>query len=381
MSDLLRMTGMYSGMDTEAVIQQLVQAKATKVTNLKNDQKKLEWKTSLWQDLNKRIYKLYTGTLSNMRLAGSYAKKKTTVSDPTKATITAGEGAVNGVQSLTVNRLAKSGYLTGAALSKKVAKVTEDTTLEELGVTGGMVEVQVGGTTQQLEITNPKQKLSEFISDFNGKFSKADGTGLTMKFEDGRVTLDGPTDGTTTFSMKSVTGGAETKRTIINALGLADVCLPDTDPTKNPTGSVTGTKVRLLGEDYKDETNTTLEELDIKGGKLTVNAGGQSFDINVDKSWTVDKFIREFNKENDAKGTGLKMSVEDGVMSVENTTGGEYTLSSSNAGYDGKTLLQGFGLRCTVEMPRQERSLVRRSPNSNRRQFPRISRRILFFLI
>ena len=100
MSDLLRMTGMYSGMDTESVIQQLVAAKATKVTNLKNDQKKLEWKTSLWQDLNKRIYKLYTGTLYNMRLAGSYAKKKTTISDPTKATITAGDGAVNGVQSL-----------------------------------------------------------------------------------------------------------------------------------------------------------------------------------------------------------------------------------------------------------------------------------------
>ena len=66
MSDLLRMTGMYSGMDTESIIQQLVSAKATKVTNLKNDQKKLEWKQTLWQDLNKRIYKLYTGTLSNM---------------------------------------------------------------------------------------------------------------------------------------------------------------------------------------------------------------------------------------------------------------------------------------------------------------------------
>ena len=47
MSDLLRMTGMYSGMDTESIIQQLVSAKATKVTNLKNDQKKLEWKQTL----------------------------------------------------------------------------------------------------------------------------------------------------------------------------------------------------------------------------------------------------------------------------------------------------------------------------------------------
>lgn len=39
MSDLLRMTGMYSGMDTESIIQQMLKAKAQKVTNLKNDQK------------------------------------------------------------------------------------------------------------------------------------------------------------------------------------------------------------------------------------------------------------------------------------------------------------------------------------------------------
>ena len=50
MSDLLRMTGMYSGMDTEAIIQSLVSTKRQKVTTLKNDQKKLEWKQNIWQD-------------------------------------------------------------------------------------------------------------------------------------------------------------------------------------------------------------------------------------------------------------------------------------------------------------------------------------------
>ena len=44
MSDLLRMTGMYSGMDTETIVTQLVSAKAQRVTTLKNEQKKLEWK-------------------------------------------------------------------------------------------------------------------------------------------------------------------------------------------------------------------------------------------------------------------------------------------------------------------------------------------------
>ncbi len=156
MSDLLRMTGMYSGMDTESVIQQLVQAKSQKVTNLKHDQKKLDWKIAKWQDLNKRIYKLYTGTLSNMRLAGSYAKKKTTVSDPTKATITASEGAVNGTQSLRINKLAKAGYLTGAKVSMKrkgdvpiydkdAASDGSDELMSTLGVGKGDLEVTTKG--------------------------------------------------------------------------------------------------------------------------------------------------------------------------------------------------------------------------------------------
>ena len=42
-----------------------------------------------------------------------------TVSDPTKATITASEGAVNGIQTLKINKLAKAGYLTGATVSMK----------------------------------------------------------------------------------------------------------------------------------------------------------------------------------------------------------------------------------------------------------------------
>lgn len=208
MSDLLRMTGMYSGMDTESIIQQLVQAKAQKVTNLKHDQKKLEWKTAKWQDLNKRIYKLYTGTLSNMRLAGSYAKKKTTVSDPSKATITASEGAVNGTQSLRINKLAKAGYLTGAKVSMKrkgdvsifdeekakaAAKESQDVqngviteeefiknynsslTLKDLGVAddNGQLTVTVGTDQFIVGNINSTDTISDFITKFNNAAAAA----------------------------------------------------------------------------------------------------------------------------------------------------------------------------------------------------------------
>lgn len=256
MSDLLRMTGMYSGMDTESVIQQLVQAKSTKVTNLKNDQKKLEWKTSLWQDLNKRIYKLYTGTLSNMRLVGSYSKKKTTVSDPTKASITASEGAVNGTQTLEVTKLAKSGYLTGAALSKRTSgemsiydadKASSpsdgsDVKLSELGIGDGTLTVKsTNGDFTDFNVTVDTTKtIAEFVTEFN---TQAAGTGMSISYSEGKLTVDGPSGG------YSMTGGGVApgaKKTIMQGLGLANTCTSSEDAKD----TVTGEEIKKYGNIY-----------------------------------------------------------------------------------------------------------------------------------
>ena len=126
MSDLLRMTGMYSGIDTESIVSQLVQAKSQKVTKLKNEQTKLEWKQEAWQEMNKKLYSLYSSTLSDLRFSSAYKKKSTVSSDTTKATVVASESAVNGTQTLKIKHLAKSGYLTGAELKQKEVAETKD---------------------------------------------------------------------------------------------------------------------------------------------------------------------------------------------------------------------------------------------------------------
>lgn len=175
MSDLLRMTGMYSGIDTESIVSQLVQAKSQKVTNLKNEQTKLEWKQEAWQDLNKKIYSLYSSTLSDLRLTGAYKKKSTTCSDTTKATVVASSSAVNGTQTLKVNKLAKAGYLTGAELTKKTSKVTNDDGTE---------------VTKQVDWTSA-DKLSELNSDLVGKkLTLSVGTGDEKKETEIEITAD-----------------------------------------------------------------------------------------------------------------------------------------------------------------------------------------------
>ena len=75
MSELMRLSGLSSGMDTESLVSALVSGQKGKVDKAKQAQKKLEWKQDAWKDMNSKIYGLYTSKLSNMRFSSSFSKK------------------------------------------------------------------------------------------------------------------------------------------------------------------------------------------------------------------------------------------------------------------------------------------------------------------
>ena len=140
----MRMSGMISGMDTESLISQLVDAKKTKVNKTKKAQIKQNWKQDAWKDLNTKLKNLQSKYISNMRFASSYSKKTTKVSDSSKASVITGEGAVNSVQELEIIDLAKTGYLTGGELTKAgedgkpvKADYTALTELTSMGLSSG----------------------------------------------------------------------------------------------------------------------------------------------------------------------------------------------------------------------------------------------------
>lgn len=134
----MRLTGMMSGLDTETIIQELVYAKQTKVDTAKKAQTKVEWKQAAWKELNDKVKKLYNGTLGTLRYQSSYAKKTTKISDSSVAEIVTGDSAMNSVQTLRVDKLAKSGYLTGAEVKTDDGeKATSGTLLTDLVVAAG----------------------------------------------------------------------------------------------------------------------------------------------------------------------------------------------------------------------------------------------------
>lgn len=162
---MIRITGMNSGLDTDAIIQELMKAQSTKKEKLEKSQTRLEWTQEAWKGLNDKIYKFWNKALDNMRWESSYKKKKTTIADANIASVSGASNAVSGTQTLAVKQLAKSGYLTGAKLEKE-AKL--DSTLFQLGVVGPVgsgksPEIKVNDTAIKLQ---PGMTVEELVGEF-----------------------------------------------------------------------------------------------------------------------------------------------------------------------------------------------------------------------
>lgn len=153
----MRLTGLMSGMDTESIIKELVSAKQTKVDDAKKAQTKLNWQQDAWKSLNTKLKNLQSKYLANMRFADAYSKKTTKVSNSSAVSVITGENAVNGVQSLEIRQLAKTGYLTGAQIEGKAGKsLTALSKISDItdGLNGeGTISIKAGKKTVDIKVT------------------------------------------------------------------------------------------------------------------------------------------------------------------------------------------------------------------------------------
>lgn len=159
----IRITGLNSGLDTEAIISALVSSYNYKTNKYKKAQTKLSWKQDAWKSLNTKIYSLYTN-ISSLKLSTAYNLKTTTVSNAAKATVTAGNNAPSGTQQLNIISVAQAGYLTGGQLG---SNVSTGTTLAELGYTGGDGKINLtkgDGTTKTITVSQG-MTIASFIAE------------------------------------------------------------------------------------------------------------------------------------------------------------------------------------------------------------------------
>lgn len=168
----IRVSGLNSGLDTDSIVKELVSAYRTKGDKLKKQQTKLSWTQDKWKSLNAKVLNLYK-SLDSLRFSSGFNMKKTTVSDSTKALVTASKDSVNGTQKLNVIQTATGGYLTGEELNDtnggktKVSELRPDLLSPPgTGSLNGTFTIGSGSNTQQITV-DENTTIDDFVKQIN----------------------------------------------------------------------------------------------------------------------------------------------------------------------------------------------------------------------
>ena len=243
---MIRLTGMNSGLDTDAMVKELVNAYEKKGQKTKNAKTKHEWKTEIWTDLNKKI-KSFNSKIKSMQFSSNYSQKKTVSSNENKVSVIAGDNAVKGTQTITVDNLAKTAYVTGGELKAlgadgqpTGAKVTSDTKLSDLGIAASGTSFTVTQNGRSVDIdANKDTTVGELVD-------KLKAFGLEASFDDnnGRFFISAKDSGAAgNFEFTSE------HPSVLKKLGLND---------KGGASVITGedARIHLNGAEFTSSTNS-----------------------------------------------------------------------------------------------------------------------------
>lgn len=349
----IRMTGMVSGLDTESIVSALVSSYSTKTQKYKKAQTKLSWKQDAWKSVNTDVHDLYS-LAGQMKFSSAYALKKTSVSDSTKATVSASDSAPTGTRTLKINKLAQSAYMTGGKISyttttkvtdsdgKETEKtvenaITKDTVLSNLGVKIGSITTKDSDgkeSTESASIFNvtvgsgDDAKTTQIkigsTTKVSGLLSQLSAAGLNASFDETqkRFYISSKTSGAAgDFKIEAVDTAADSNSAAnLEALGLS------TDITVTNHASVVAgqdSEIELNGVTYTSSGNDyNIDGLSITATQETTG-DGITITTNVDKQGIYDKIKDFFSKYNEVINKINKLYNADSAKDYEPLTDDE----------------------------------------------------------
>ncbi len=304
----VRMSGMISGLDTDSLVQSLIEAQKLKNKKTVDKKTKLEWTQEKWQDLNKKLYKLYTDQVGKLRLQSSYGTKKVTCTNEDKVKITGNSTAPLGSQSLKISELATAGYLTGSEISTADGgKVTSSTKLSELGITsGGTLNLTVGSTSKYIEVTKDTT-VSELLTSIRNA-----GVNASLDVNNQRIFISSKKTGLD--SDFSLTATSAEGNSILSALGLTTGSLSAADKANYTFwGEAAGLAIGY-DDDGKIVFGATLSDEEIRAN---ITAEGSQWKQYYDKELQTRISAYKAEKEK-LEASNTELTKQNGTLEAQN---------------------------------------------------------------
>lgn len=166
----IRFSGLASGLDTESIVKELMNAHRIPLTRLQQQRQLLEWQKEAYREVN-QLMTNFRNVVAPLRLQSTFLVKAASVSDPLVANVKASNQTFDGTYTLKVESLAKGASVTSGKtnyqeLNNQLA--VDPSTIGNVIYING-VEIQLTGNT-----------VASFVADVNAKSSE---TGVQVSFD------------------------------------------------------------------------------------------------------------------------------------------------------------------------------------------------------
>ncbi|AWP25430.1 flagellar filament capping protein FliD [Paenibacillus sp. Cedars] len=259
-----RLTGFSGALDTEGLIQKLMQTERLPLVNIQKKKQQALWKREDYQNMNK-VMLSFRNTMNNLRFEKNFEKITATSTNPSVLSISAG-GANIGTSNVEVKQLAESATVISNKLSYKPG--------ESMGLAGTIdLPALAGGNNVSIQVT-ADSTIDNVVKDIN---MNAATTGVRASFDASSGHL----------FLTSTTTGQNAKVQVSGSLSASFFS------TTDATGK--DAKYLVNGTEITASSNNVM----INGAQvLLTGVGTASIGTNVDKSGVVEdikKFVAEYN--------------------------------------------------------------------------------------
>ncbi|WP_214796937.1 flagellar filament capping protein FliD [Exiguobacterium sp. s5] len=165
MTTPIRFGGLASGIDTDTIIKQLMQAERMPVDKLEQKKQTTEWKRDAYREINRSLMTLRNSAVDLMFSRNFYAKTAST-SDASKVSVVAGPSNGNtAIRIESVSDLATAATLTATPLTSANGPVTRTTKVSNLSLQATSRTVTLDTASKEWSLTPPPKSGSLVLSD------------------------------------------------------------------------------------------------------------------------------------------------------------------------------------------------------------------------
>lgn len=255
-------TGMSSGLDTDSMIEAMLYTQQSKIDKKYQEKMTITYKQDVWDEVNDKLEDFYSKYVTELVYQSTFSKYTATSSN-SAVSVSATSSAASGTHVFSVHQLAEGAQASTNSITGK--KVTNNTTLSELGVLGNTA---LSITTTAADGTENVESIAvrADYTLYELKYLLAE-KGIDLDVDEDTSELTLSQNSSSTASNIEVQGG------LLKKLGMSssDVNLNATSTDGN--GSAIGTI----------STDTTLAQLGLTdAGEITLN--GTTLTINTSDS-------------------------------------------------------------------------------------------------